>query len=365
MSLVCLSKRLKISKSSQRRINLNPESTALILFTSGSSSKPKGVKLSFKSLYSSAVSADIELKFSPENRWIASLPFYHIGGLSIIVRVLLSGSSLLFTRNSNAEDLVSSLENDSPTHLSLVGTTLKRICERKAKPPKSLRCVFLGGGPTDINIIKTGLKLGWPLVKVYGSTETASMVTSVDLNKNKSKILSSGRALPRNVIYIIDEEGNELKSGEKGEVVVESPALMSGYYKNPSSTKSSLKNGVYFTGDIGYLDRAGFLYIQGRKDNLIISGGENIYPGEIEIALLKHPAVIDAAVFPVKDIEWGYSVAAALVVNKEISQEKIRRYLKKHLSSIKIPKRIFFTEEIPRNDLGKVNFQKLKSILKI
>ena len=228
-------------------------------------------------------------------------------------------------------------------------------------PNPELKNCLIGGGFSDYELIREAIELGWPVNIVYGSTETSSFVTALLKDEIIFKPNSVGRAVPTNKIFIFDSEGNELKPFEIGEIVVQSNSLMSGYL-NPLQTDEVIKNGFYYTNDFGYLDEDGYLFIEGRKNYLISTGGENVNPMEIEKILLQHPSIAEAAVFPLKDQEWGEIIAAALVMkdkSRKISYDELKIFLQDKISSFKIPKKIFFEDQLPKTELGKIEKDKL------
>jgi acyl-CoA synthetase (AMP-forming)/AMP-acid ligase II len=167
---------------------------------------------------------------------------------------------------------------------------------------------------------------------------------------------SAGRAIPTNEIFIFDDEGNDLKPFEIGEIIIRSNALMSGYL-NKDEKNQVLKDGFYHTGDIGYLDEDGYLFVEGRKNFLISTGGENVNPIEVEKTLLQHPLIGEAAVFPLKDKEWGEIIAAVVVLKNKsarITYDDIKIFLQERISGFKIPKKIFFEDKLPKTELGKI-----------
>jgi len=334
---------------------------AVIIFTSGSTNKSKGIILSFASLYNSALNSNHLLRYMHSDRWLASLPFYHVGGFSIITRSLLFGIPLLIPDSLSTEDLKEALYEWQPTFISLVTAQLKQIVDDKVSPIPDLKNCLIGGGFSDNEVSRKAYDLGWPINIVYGSTETSSFVTALLKDEFIFKPNSVGRAVPTNKVVIIDNEGNELKPFEIGEIAVQSSALMSGYL-NLSNNQEVFKNGFYPTSDTGYADEDGYLYIEGRKNYLISTGGENVNPIEVEKALLQHPHISEAAVFPLKDKEWGEIIAASVVLkNKsfELSYDQIKIFLKERISSFKIPKKIFFEDQFPKTELGKIEKDKL------
>lgn len=337
----------------------DPDDTALILFTSGTSGKPKGVKLSYQNLISSFESLNKVLRHTDADRWLAALPFYHIGGFSVITRSLLSGASIIIPGDKKTGSLVSAIKKYKPTFISLVSTQFKRLLEVKVPAVKEIRKVLLGGGPIPGDLIKEGLKKKWNLAKVYGSSETSSLVTYLDCNK-ETKYPSAGKPLPGVSIEIRDKN-KTLPPGIVGEIAIKSKSLSGEYHNNRRETKSKYKDGFYITGDYGYLDEEGYLFIEARRTDMIISGGENINPSEVEEALKKITGVKDASVFAEEDKEWGHIVSAAVILSEGVSltPEKIKHQLKDSLTAYKIPKKIYLVFSFPTTPLGKIKKQQL------
>ncbi|MFO7446948.1 MAG: o-succinylbenzoate--CoA ligase [Ignavibacteriaceae bacterium] len=338
--------------------------TAVIIYTSGSTGKPKGVEISFGNLISSALTGNTFLNHRTDDKWLTSLPFYHIGGFSIFVRALLFGASVIIPDSLSAENICKSITLHKPTLASLVSTQLLNLIESGCNPNEELRNILLGGGFVETELLKKALTSGWNVSKVYGSSETASMVTALSC-KEKVKLNSAGKALSGNEIVIVDDNGKILPPGMSGEILVKGPTAAKGYLNNPEETSAKFVDGYYHSGDIGYLDDEGYLFIEARRTDLIISGGENINPLEVEKEILKHPGIIEAAVFGIDDKKWGQSVAAAIVTKnkKQITIEELKVSLKDKLSGYKIPRKLFIIDELPRNDLGKVQREKLKELL--
>jgi O-succinylbenzoic acid--CoA ligase len=340
--------------------------TALILFTSGTSGNPKGVRLSFSNLKVSFENCNTVLNHQANDKWIASLPFYHIGGFSIISRTLLSGTSIIIPKSSRTEDLAAFIKKYNPTFLSLVSTQLKRLIDMRVKPGDHLKCVLLGGGYIVDSLIEEAMLEGWPIAKVYGSTETSSLITFLDCNKDKDKKSSGGRPLKNNRIFIVNGRKELLPPNNIGEIAIESASCAPGYYNNITETDNKFRNGIYYTGDSGYIDEDGYLFIESRMDDLIISGGENINPLEIEASIMEYPGVQKAVVFGMEDNEWGYIVSAAIIAQPDcnISEAELKKYLSNKISPFKVPKKYYFINEFPLSPLGKVQKNRLKEIVK-
>lgn len=327
--------------------------SALILFTSGSTGIPKAVVHTFNNLYNSVLLTDTISDFSVDDTWLASLPFYHIGGFMIFVRALLSGSALAFPESLSYVDIADSLNYYDPTHLSLVSTTLQQLLKAGYKPNTNLKQLYLGGGPLDTQLCIDAVNNGFPIVKVYGSTETCSMVTALCKSDFNLKPDSSGRPIDDVQIKILDESGNELKTSFSGEIVVKSRTLAKEYFNNISETKKKFINGFYLTGDFGFIDDDGFLYLESRREDIIISGGENLSVKEIENVFRSNPLINDVYIFSQKDEKWGEILCAAITTSK-LTIENVKEFLYTKLPNYKIPKQIYLIDKIPRNELGKV-----------
>lgn len=385
------------------------EQTAVMIFTSGTTSlleeknsKPKGVLLSFQNLISSAFLGNEIFHYTNQDKWLLSLPLYHIGGFSILVRALLFDSNIIIPQSLKSENLVSAIKETNPTLVSFVPTQLKRIMEieeikkenvhTSKRLSENIRAVILSGGPSEINLIKNAIKNGWKIYKGYGSSETSAFVTILpyeDLSnfsspEKKEKINSVGKPLsylelnlnvdikiiPDNIDNLIDGKEDEIiinndskNQFQKGEIIISSPTLTKGYFNNPEETNKKFINEYFYTGDYGYFDEDGYLYIETRRTDLIISGGENINPFEVEEKLLQHPQIKECCVFGLKDDEWGEILSVVLVTkrNEEISYSEIKDFLSNRIASYKIPKKIFYTKEIPKTSLGKIKRAEIKS----
>jgi O-succinylbenzoic acid--CoA ligase len=343
------------------------ERPALILFTSGSSGKPKAVLHTFGSLLESVKTTDSLSALTSSDVWLASLPFYHIGGFMILLRSLVIGSKAAFPNSLKYEEIKTSIEQFNPTHISLVPTTLQRLINDNIRPNNNLKIVYLGGGPSDSKLCLDAVRKGWNIVKVFGSTETCSMSTALLPHELKNKIESAGRAIGSNQIKIVDEEGKQLGPIQIGEIAVFSKTLFKEYFNEPLITNRTLKDGWYYTGDYGWIDEHGFLYIEFRREDLIITGGENVAAAEVETAIKSNPLIEDAYVFGIEDKTWGQTVAAVIKtkIKDSITKDELRIYLKERIAGYKIPKEFYFVESIPKNEMGKVIRNDIIKLIKL
>jgi O-succinylbenzoic acid--CoA ligase len=348
--------------------------TAVVLFTSGSSGKPKAVKLTFSSLINNAKIQNSYLQHTSNDRWLASLPFYHIGGFSIIFRAIMFGTQIILADDLKTQSLLrneffghSSIHSFRPSLISLVSSQISELLKNKIQPNKELRHVLLGGGSIDSNLMKKALSSGWNVSKVYGSTETSSFLTVLSPDEFKLKPESAGKPIPPNEVMIVDENKKEMQANTEGEIVVKSPAVMKGYLNDEAATKQKLKNGLYFTGDFGYKDEDGFLYVVNRRSDLIVTGGENVNPVEVENIILSFPKVKEVCVFGIDDVKWGQKIAAAVVKKPDqtFEADELKHFLRDKIAAFKIPKEIFIVDELPKTELGKVRLADVKNLLQL
>jgi O-succinylbenzoic acid--CoA ligase len=346
-------------------ISFSLDDNALILFTSGSTKKPKAVVHTFKSLFEGTKLTSQFSNLSENDRWLASLPFYHIGGFMIIVRSLINGSQMFLPNGLKSQNIIDAMNFFNPTHISLVETVLKDILESNVKLNSELKQLYLGGGPLSTQLCESGIVKGFPICKVYGSTETCSMISGLQADKNSLKMNSVGLPLGETEIKIVDASRTILNTNQIGEIAIKSKSNFKEYYDDDELTESVLQNGFYFSGDYGFLDSDGYLYIVNRREDIIITGGENVNIKEVEDVILNIPEIDDVFIFGEDDETWGQIVCAAIEVNKPIDRDTIINLLKKTLAAYKIPKKFYFVSEIPRSDLGKVIREKLFSNLKL
>ncbi|MCY3595072.1 MAG: o-succinylbenzoate--CoA ligase [Bacteroidetes bacterium] len=305
---------------------------ATILHTSGTSSGPKAVAHTLDNHIASAKSTCSKLNLGSSDRWLLSLPVWHISGMSIIFRCLMSGAKIIIPDPDMP--LLEALFAHNITHVSMVAAQLMQVIDQP--PPASLRAAIVGGGPTPHHVLDQGIKRGWPIRTTYGMTETSSMVT---LSGKKFPNGSSGHTL----------QGNEIKIAKDGEILVRSPAVCLGYLHGDSVQSAVDNDGWLHTGDLGKLDPTGQLYVLGRKDNMFISGGENISPEEIEQVLHTFPGVQESIVVPVPDSRFGERPAAFIRGCSDF--DGLTHFLAQHLPKFKIPIFYSWPTEIPSTSL--------------
>lgn len=311
---------------------LNPDQGATIVFTSGSSGIPRPVLHTLSNHYYSALGANRNIPVGPGDRWLLSLPLYHVGGLGIVFRTILGGAAMVIpTPGQSLRDV---LKVHGVTHLSLVATQLRRLL--KDPPSEAIRrrlsAVLVGGGPAEVALMTQAYDAGFPVHTTYGLTEMASQVTTTGPGDGRSRLATSGKVLHYRQVRI-----------DEGEILVKGETLFTGYVDRGRTDPSRDDEGWFRSGDLGSMGEDGYLTLTGRKDNMFISGGENIHPEEIEARLLALPDVFQAVVVPVKDHEFGFRPAAFVQFhgNKGFTEEKMIARLEKDLPRFKIPVAFF------------------------
>jgi len=336
-------------------------------FTSGTSGNPKIVPLKRRQMHTAAEASALNIKPEPNRCWYLCLPLYHIGGVSVILRSLIYGSAIYRTPSFKKGKTATHLsQTEDIVAASLVPTMLSRLFENPDfKTHKSFKAILLGGGPISNNLIETSLKRRVPIISSYGMTETCAQIAANPPTKNSRHKNSVGSVFEPNLIQIRDDENARLSLGKSGTIWLKGPHIFDGYFNRSSKYKFD-KNGWFNTGDFGRLDEKDNLYIEARRTDLIITGGENVSPFEVEEVLLTINAIQESAVFGVPDEEWGQKVVAAVVLSGGVnkSTEKIREELKEHLEDYKIPKEIIELESLPRTETGKSKRTILKQFYK-
>lgn len=325
---------------------LSGNQPALVLFTSGTSGTAKAARLSWTALQHAADAAVEVLALTPGSTWLGCLPLDHIGGAMVIMRSGRGGGTVVLHDGFDAEAVTQAIDAGAVHGASVVPTMLHRLLAARAdRPwPATLRCLLTGGGPLSAEAIARSTALGLPPGQTYGLTEAASQVCTLLPADTAAHAGSAGRAVPGMQVRIVD-----------GVIQVRGPALFSGYETDGVVSEPLPADGWFSTGDLGELDAQGFLTVHGRRTDLIVSGGENVYPAEIEAALERHPQIAEAGVHGVIDVEWGQVVAAVLVARGEPpSDDEFTAWCAEHLAGFKRPRRWCWARELPRTATGKL-----------
>ncbi len=327
-----------------------------IIHTSGTTGRPKAALMTGANFYNSAVASALRLGSLRRERWLCVLPLYHVGGLSIILRSLFYGTALDLMPFS-IDGVNEALSERPITLVSLVPTMLGRLLDARTRPwNPNLRLILLGGEAPAAELLNRCREERLPIATSYGLTEAASQVATAMPALVHSKPGTAGKPLSGTRIRIVDERGDDAAPNVPGEVLVKGGTVMRGYFGDPAATASALLDGWLHSGDIGYLDEEGDLFILQRRVDLIVSGGENVYPAEVEEALREHRAVRDALVFGQLDAAWGQRVTALVECHEgaTISAEELAAFARGCLAGYKLPRQIAFVVSLPRTASGKV-----------
>lgn len=338
-----------------------------IMHTSGTSGQPKAAILTYQNIFYSALGSAFRLGISPDDRWLCVLPLYHVGGLSIMLRSLIYGTALeLPPMRRFDEGAVNKLLSEQPiTLVSLAPTMLARLLDSKQRPWHTrLRLVLLGGEATPLALVQRCADARIPIAPSYGLSEAASQVATASPEQLQAKPESVGKPLLFTDLRVIAAGGGDAAPGEPGEIVVKGQQVMRGYFNDRAATRKALRGGWLHTGDIGMLDEDGDLVVLQRREDLIVSGGENIYPAEVEKALRRHPAIKEAVLLGLADAKWGQRAAAAVQLydGQRISAEAIIAFARGTLAAYKIPREIRFVSDFPRAPSGKIIRRALREL---
>ncbi len=417
-----------------------------IIYTSGTSGRPKGAMLSYGNHWWNAVGSALNLGLHSDDRWLACLPFYHVGGLSILMRGVIYGIPVVLPNAASRQATAAggfdpaqvnrAIDEDGVTIVSVVGTMLSRMLEQRGSQPypAALRCVLLGGGPAPRPLLEECARRGIPVTQTYGLTETSSQFATLAPADALRKLGSAGRALLPNELRILplprdgetlgetasagddapasrpvslrgtsrsesppsrgrqpallaagmdtgSTHANERSSCDRdresdqhpssppiGEILVRGPSVTAGYVLDDGNLDvlrpATDAEGWLHTGDLGYLDSEGYLYVLDRRADLVVTGGENVYPAEVEAVLHAHPTVAEAAVYGIADDVWGQCVAAAIVARPgaRTDEAEILAFCRERLASYKVPSMIRIIDALPRSAAGKLVRRRLLDI---
>lgn len=336
--------------NTDRRCEMPPHDGYMVMFTSGTTGQPKCVRLSRGNFEASAAASAKHLAHTREDRWLAVLPLFHVGGWSIIVRSARQGSSVVLEPRFESARAGLLMREGKVTLASLVATMLERILDIEPGPYRGVRAVLLGGGPATQELLDRSARAHLPVLPTYGMTETTSQIATLPIAEGLEPSLALP-SLDSVDLRVTSAVGNRLRGGDLGHIEVRGPMVSAGYVGEPAHLPSAWLR----TGDFGWINDEGRLTILGRSDDLIISGGENIHPVEVEHILLDHPDVREAVVVGLPDPQWGEIVVAAVVADPEqVSARNLEELVRRHLAGYKVPRKWHFVDELPHNALGKV-----------
>ena len=354
--------------SAEPEVAVTEDDPFAVLLTSGTTGLPKGCLVTHRTFVFHCINNAIEKGLGAHDTAILSSPIYFNAGRSFTLGVIYFGGTAILHERFDAEEVLATIERERATYIGAVPTMCERmlrVLHRKTFDTSSLRCLAITGGkvhPTVLEDLKRRLTPN--IYRTYASTDSGQMAISKP-GDAENKANAAGRPVWCVDLRIVDEQNRPVAVGEIGEIICQSPLATHGYYKNPEATSASFRDGWFYTGDLGYFDEDGYLFVVGRKKDMVKSGGISIYPLEIESVLYSHPDVVEAAVIGVPDENWGEAVKAVVVARADsmLSAERLLAYCKERLSAYKVPKSVEFRAALPHTEIGKVNKVTLKEMI--
>ena len=350
----------------------SPGDPVYIVHTSGTTGNPKGAVLSQSAQHGTAQVISDAAEITRTDRFLLVQPLFHVGAKFLQLAHHLQGAAVYIQREFNPRVVWNTLQTEQITTLQLVPTMIEMLLAHdyaEIHDPARVKTIFYSTAPIREALLRKALDVFGPVfIQQYGSTEGSS-ISNLTKSQHQPdgtaaqqrRLLSAGQACDGVEIKIVKSDGTVAGAGEPGEIVVRHPDIMQEYWNDPVTTGETISDGWLNMGDIGYLDEQGFLFIVDRKKDMIISGGENIYPREVEIALEQHPAVRQCAVIGIPDERWGEAVYAFVVLSGECSEVELTEHCRTLIASYKKPKIIHFVEELPRLATGKVDKVRLRA----
>ena len=349
-----------------------PGDPVYIVHTSGTTGNPKGAVLSQSAQYGTARVISDAAQITRDDRFLLVQPLFHVGAKFLQLAHHLQGAAIYIQREFDPRVVWNTLQTERITTLQLVPTMIEMLLAdeyAQSRDPARVKTIFYSTAPIRETLLRKALSVFGPVfIQQYGSTEGSS-ISNLTKSQHQPdgtaaqqrRLLSAGQACDGVEIKIVKSDGSVAATGEPGEIVVRHPDVMQEYWNDPAATGEAISNGWLNMGDIGYLDEDGFLFIVDRKKDMIISGGENIYPREVEIALEQHPAVKQCAVIGIPDERWGEAVCAFVVLSADCTETGLAEHCRTLIASYKKPKQIRFVEELPRLATGKVDKVSLRA----
>jgi acyl-CoA synthetase (AMP-forming)/AMP-acid ligase II len=340
-----------------------------IKFTGGSSGRPKGVRQSFRSHVAVIVHVLLGLRWTDGEVYVCAAPMTHGAG-SFVLPTLAVGGKVVIAHGSKADLLLDTFEQSGATATWVPPTLLYLLIDEQKRCPRSLnlRHLVFGGAPTTPERIDEGILVFGPVLETtYGQTEASTIATALSASQlaDKDARYCAGTRGPLVRVEVMGADGKVLLPGETGEIVVAGDLLMSGYLEMPEETSKTLIGGWLHTGDVGYIDDKGRLFVKDRIRDVVITGGFNVYPSDVEAALAKHPGVRECVVFGIPDAHWGERVECALELKPgtSVQAEELVEFAKSLVGSVKAPKRVHIMAQLPRSPVGKVLRREAKSLV--
>lgn len=345
-----------------------PDDIVYMMYTGGTTGRPKGVLLDQYGQVENAKTALIEAAVGPDDRLLTVMPLYHIGGKNFAIAHFHRACTNILVPNFNASDILSLFSSEGIACVLLAPTMIKMLVDELDEKPflaQRLKNIYYSSAPMPVALLRQAITcFGRVFIQFYGLTESGPSGACLRKEdhlpdgtpQQQRRLASAGRAMAYNEISVVDEAGKELPPGQVGEVRIRATQVMRGYWRNEAATQEAMRDGWIYSGDLGEIDEDGYLYVVGRKKDVIISGGESIYPRELEELLNSHPAIKEVAVIGIPDDKWGEAVTALVALNEPnaLSEDDIVEFCRVRLASYKKPRHVFFRDSLPRSSIGKI-----------
>jgi acyl-CoA synthetase (AMP-forming)/AMP-acid ligase II len=348
-------------------VELSENDPFAVLLTSGTTGFPKGCLTSHRTFVYHCINNAIEKGLNVHDRALLSSPIYFNAGRSFTLGMIYFGATVFLHERFDARQVLQTIEREKITYMGAVPTMCERMLQVQGVErydTSSLRCLAITGGKVHPSVLDGLRKQITPnIYRTYASTDSGQMAISKPEDISR-KADAAGMPVWCVDLRIVDDESKPVAVGEVGEIICHSPLASHGYYMNPDATHASFRDGWFYTGDLGYFDEEGYLFVAGRKKDMVKSGGISIYPLEIESVLYQHPQVIEAAVIGLPDSQWGEALKAVIVLRDgaKVTSDELARFCKARLSSYKVPKSFEFIAELPHTEVGKVNKLKVREM---
>ncbi len=354
-------------------VSVDEDDGLFIIYTSGTTGVPRGAVYTHREAWDDCRTYIINQSIQPDDRHIQVSPMFHIAGDTMVRSLIYIGACNIITKNFDAETTLRLIQEEKVTHISIVPTHLiamMAVPDLKKYDLSSLKFIWYGGSPMPLEVVKKGLETFGPIFgQGYGQSESGPAITHLPkedhdvIGKPEERRLASvGQPDIGVQVRIVDDKGKDVAPDEMGEIIVRSKHIMREYWKKPEDTRQTIVNGWLHTGDIGCYDEAGYIYIVDRKKDMIITGGENVFPREVEEVLYRHPSVQEAAVIGIPDPYWVEKVHAVVSTKKgaNCTAEELIALCKQNLASYKAPKSVEFMDALPKNAAGKIMKRELR-----
>jgi long-chain acyl-CoA synthetase len=353
---------LEVLHTSNPEVCYNTDAILALIYTSGTTGRPKGVMLTHANVLSNVHDFNYWMRYREGGVFLHAAPIFHIADFPAMFAAAAFGASQVSIPKFSPQSFCETVQRERVSHCVLVPTMINLLTQFPAARKydlSSLEVLAYGGSAMAPELIRRTRELlpYLKLVQVYGLSETGFLTGLQDQEHTDELLLSCGRPCPGIDLQITDESGKQVEAGHPGELVARGANVMRGYWNNPEQTAHAFRNGLFRTGDIGYQDAAGYFYILDRLKDMIVTGGENVYSGEVEAVIYEHPAVREAAVFGIPDPQWGELVTACVVLKpgKTLTADDLITHCRRTLANYKVPRRVVFSEtELPKSGSGKV-----------